>query len=108
LAAICAGDRIVSLAGYNELWRAEAGGPGILTHRAYRGRGWATATTSAVVERALRGGKMLLYQTLESNIPSIRIAQRLGYEQYARHVAVRLRVETPSNPAMPWPGIVRR
>ena len=28
------------------------------------------------------------------------IARRLGYEQYARHVAVRLRAETPSNPAL--------
>ena len=99
LAAIHEGDRIVSLAGYNRVRRDEAGGPCILTHRAYRGRGWATATTSAVVGRALQEGKVLLYQTLEANTASIRIARPLGYEAYARHVAVRLQAQTPSNPA---------
>ncbi|MGH7389523.1 MAG: GNAT family N-acetyltransferase [Candidatus Rokuibacteriota bacterium] len=108
LAAIREGDRIVSRAGYNRLWRDEAGGPCILTHRAHRGRGWATATTSAVAGRALREGKVLLYQTLETNTASIRIARRLGYEQYARHVAVRLKAETPSDPALHRPGIARR
>jgi predicted GNAT family acetyltransferase len=107
LAAIREGDQIVSLAGYNRLWRDEAGGPCILTHRAYRGRGWATATTSAVVGRALQEGKILLYQTLQTNTASIRIARRLGYEQYARHVAVRLKAETPSNPALQRAGIAR-
>lgn len=97
LAAIREGDRIRSLAGYNRVWRDEAGGPCILTHQAYRGRGWATATTSAVVGRALQDGKIVLYQTLEANTASIRIARRLGYEQYARHVAVRLKADTPSN-----------
>jgi RimJ/RimL family protein N-acetyltransferase len=96
LAAICEGDRIVSLAGFNRVWRDEAGGPCILTHRAYRGRGWATATTSAVVERVLREGKLVLYQTLEANTPSVRVARRLGYEQYATHVAVRLKAVTPA------------
>jgi RimJ/RimL family protein N-acetyltransferase len=108
LAAIREGDRIVSLAGFNRVWRDEAGGPCILTHPAYRGRGWATATTSAVVRRALQEDKLLLYQTLESNTASIRIARRLGYEQYARHVAVRLKAEMPSNPALPRAGIARR
>ncbi len=108
LAAIREGDRIVSLAGYNQVWRDEVGGPCILTHRAYRGRGCATATTSAVVGRALQEGKVLLYQTLETNTASIRIARRLGYEQYARHVAVRLKAETPSNPALQRTGIGRR
>ena len=108
LAAIREGDRIVSLAGYNQVWRDEAGGPCILTHRAYRGRGWATGATSAVVGRALQEGKVLLYQTLEANTASIRIARRLGYEQYARHVAVRLKAETPSDPTLQRAGIARR
>ena len=107
LAAIREGDRVLSLAGYNRVWRDEAGGPCILTHRAHRGRGWATATTSAVVERALQEGKTLLYQTLEANTASIRLARRLGYEQYARHVAVRLKADTPSNPAWQRAGMQR-
>ena len=108
LAAIREGNRILSLAGYNRVWRDKAGGPCILTHQTYRGRGWATATTSAVVARALQEGRILLYQTLETNTASIRIARRLGYEQYARHVAVRLKAETPSNPAWQRAGIARR
>jgi len=44
-----------------------------------------------VVERALNKGKLLLYQTLEGNIGAVRIARRLGYEQYGRHVEVHLR-----------------
>lgn len=39
LAGILERDRILSLAGYNRVWRDEAGGPCILTHRAHRGRG---------------------------------------------------------------------
>jgi RimJ/RimL family protein N-acetyltransferase len=108
LAAIREGDRIVSLAGYNRVWRDEAGGPCILTHQAYRGRGLATATTSAVVARALQEGKILLYQTLEANTASVRVARRLGYEQYARHLAVRLKAEMPSNPAFQRSGFARR
>ena len=101
------GNRIVSLAGYRS-WSDEAGDPCVLTHSLYRGRGWATATTSAVVGRVLNEGKVLLYQTLETNTAAIKIARRLGYEQYARHVAVRLRAETPSNPALQRPGMARR
>jgi GNAT superfamily N-acetyltransferase len=107
LAAICEGDRIASLAGYRA-WGDDAGDPCVLTHPAYRGRGWATATTSAVVGHALDDGKLPLYQTLETNTPAIKIARRLGYEPYARHVAVRLRAETPSNPSLRRPGIARR
>ena len=100
------GDRIVSLAGYRA-WSNQAGDPCVLTHPAYRGRGWATATTSALVERALNEGKVVLYQTLETNTAAIKIARQLGYEQYARHVAVRLKAEKPSNPAFQRPGIAR-
>jgi GNAT superfamily N-acetyltransferase len=107
LAAIFEGDRIGSLAGFRA-WRHEVGDPCVLTHPTHRRRGWATATTSAVVERALAEGKVLLYQTLEANTAAIKIAQRLGYEQYARHVAVRLRADTPSNPALQRRGIARR
>jgi hypothetical protein len=48
-----------------------------------------------VVQRALNEGKLLLYQTLEANSGAVHIARKLGYEQYARHVAVRLRNDRP-------------
>jgi hypothetical protein len=43
---------------------------------------------------------LLLYQTLEANRGAVQIALNLGYEQYARHVAVRLKREAPSNPLL--------
>jgi GNAT superfamily N-acetyltransferase len=88
------GERIVAMAGYRP-WTAEAGDPCLLTHPSYRGRGWGLAVASAVVKQALDEGKMLLYQTLESNHGAVKIALRLGYEQHARHMAVRLKTEAP-------------
>lgn len=55
---------------------------------------------SSVVAAALAEGKLLLYQTLEANRSAVRIALSLGYGQYARHVAVRLKRESPSNPPL--------
>lgn len=40
-------------------------------------------------------GKLLLYQTLESNEPAVRIALSLGCERYATHLAVRLKRDAP-------------
>jgi hypothetical protein len=33
----------------------------------------------------------MLWQTLESNAPSMSVAGRLGYQPYARTIAIRLR-----------------
>jgi hypothetical protein len=52
--------------------------------------------------------KKAIYQTLEANTASVRVARRLGYEQYARHLAVRLKAEMPSNPAFQRSGFARR
>jgi GNAT superfamily N-acetyltransferase len=89
--------RIAALSGYRP-WNDLAGGPCVLTHLEYRGRGWGTAVVSMTVELALAAGKLLLYQTLESNTAAVKLAQRLGYERYAQHVAVRLKAHAPLNP----------
>lgn len=99
LVAYFQGDKIVAVAGYRA-WTEAAGDPCVVTHPDHRGRGCGTAVVSAVVGRALREGKLLLYQTLEANRSAVRIALRLGYEQCARHVAVRLKAETPSTTAL--------
>lgn len=88
------GSRLLAVAGYRP-WTDFAGDPCILTHADFQGRGYGTAVTSAVVQRALNEGKLLLYQTLEANSGAVHIARKLGYEQYARHVAVRLRNDRP-------------
>ena len=89
------GSALLAVAGYRP-WSDVAGDPCILTDSDFHGRGYGTAVASAVVERALNKGKLLLYQTLEGNIGAVRIARRLGYEQYGRHVAVRLRNDAPT------------
>lgn len=82
------------MAGYRAR-REEVGDPCIMTHPTFRGGGRGAAVASAVVAAALSNGKLLLYQTLESNEASVRLALSLGYERYANHVAVRLRREAP-------------
>ena len=82
--------RIAAMAGYRP-WNGFAGDPCILTHPDFQRKGYGAAVASAVVQRALQAGKLLLYQTLEANRGAVGIARKLGYEQYARHLAVRLR-----------------
>lgn len=89
------GSTLLAVAGYRP-WSDAAGDPCILTHTEFRGRGYGTAVTSALVQRTLNEGKLLLYQTLEANVGAVRIARKLGYEQYARHVAVHLRNYSPA------------
>lgn len=84
------GGQVVAMCGYRA-WSDEAGDPCVLVHPQFRGKGYGSAVVSAVVACALAAGKTLLYQTLESNLGAVGIAARLGYQQYARHLAVRLK-----------------
>lgn len=85
---------ITAMAGYRS-WSDIAGDPCVITRPDARSGGRGAGVTAAVVAEALRNGKLLLYQTLESNQPAIRIALSLGYDQYASHLAVRLRRQDP-------------
>lgn len=64
--------------------------PCIVSHPAWRGRGCATATVSAVVRYALERDLLVLYQTLVANEPAVALARALGFDPYATHLAVRL------------------
>jgi GNAT superfamily N-acetyltransferase len=88
------GGTITAMAGYRA-WSDKAGDACVITRPTARGRGCGTAVTSAVVAEALSNEKLLLYQTLESNAPAVRIALSLGYDRYANHLAVRLRQDLP-------------
>lgn len=88
------GKTVTAVAGYQP-WGDSAGGPCVLTHPAFRGGGRGSAVTSAVVADALSNGKLVLYQTLESNEAAVRIALRLGYLRYGNHIAVRLKRDAP-------------
>lgn len=85
---------ITAMAGYRG-WSDNAGDPCVLTRIDARSGGRGAAVTAAVVAEALENGKLLLYQTLESNHSAVRLALSLGYDQYASHLAVRLSREAP-------------
>ena len=84
-----AGDELVALAGY-ETWGNRIAHISVITHPAHRGRGLGTAVVSHVAVLALDRRLVPQYRTLEANAPSIAIAERLGFEPYARSLAVRL------------------
>ena len=87
-------EKITAMAGYRS--RSEdAGDPCVLTHPRFRGSGRGAAVARAVVANAVSKGKLLLYQTLESNKAAVRIALSLGYQRYASHIAVRLKHAVP-------------
>lgn len=88
------GERMAAMAGFRA-WNDHAGGPCVLTHPEFRGRGCGAAVVAAVVAEALSHGMLLLYQTLEANQAAVGVALSLGYERYASHLAVRLRSEAP-------------
>jgi GNAT superfamily N-acetyltransferase len=87
--AVFAGDRIVALAGCRFV--GDAADPFVFTASTHRRQGLGVAVVSATVDQAMRAGKLLLYQTLQSNEGAVRVALRLGFEQDSTHVSVRLR-----------------
>lgn len=84
------GCKLVAAANY-QMWAHDVAMPGLVVHPDYRGRGYGKAALSAATQHALKSGFLVLYQTLVSNGAARAVAQSLGYEQYATHLAVRLR-----------------
>jgi L-amino acid N-acyltransferase YncA len=68
---------------------------GVVTLPAARGMGAGLAVVSALAKRCLASGAPLHYQTLRANLPSVAIARRLGFEDVATALAVRLIPLTP-------------
>lgn len=64
---------------------------GVYTHPEFRGLGFGRATAQAALADLVRRGKTALYQTLHSNVASIAVAKSLGIQEFASHVAVRLK-----------------
>jgi hypothetical protein len=86
-----------SLAGY-EVWGGVVAHISVITHPAFR-RPRVRAQRSRAPGRRCLGCKGLVpqYRTLESNRPSMRIAESLGFVHYASSVAVRLKRAGPAN-----------
>lgn len=64
---------------------------GVVTLPAWRGKGAGLAVVAALAQHRLERGAQLRYQTLRSNLPSLAIARRLGFEDGATSLAVRLK-----------------
>lgn len=82
-----AGEDLAAVAHYS-MWAEDAASIGVLTHPRHRGRGYGKAVVSAAMADALEQGYWVIYQTLEANHPSVRLATALGCRDYARTMAV--------------------
>jgi predicted GNAT family acetyltransferase len=81
--------QLVALAGY-DVWAGIIAHISVVTHPAFRARGFGRSAVAHVVKRALLANLIPQYRTLEFNLASIRIADSLGFCHYATSVAVRL------------------
>jgi predicted GNAT family acetyltransferase len=63
---------------------------GVITHPAWRGRGYGAAVVSALTADRLAAGVILHYQTLRANTASVAIASALGYHDLATALGIRL------------------
>jgi GNAT superfamily N-acetyltransferase len=86
--AFCEGELVAAAA--LRPWPGGARDPGVVTHPRHRGRGHGAAAVSAAVEEALAEGQLVVYQTLRANRPAVALARRLGFADFASHLAVRL------------------
>jgi GNAT superfamily N-acetyltransferase len=83
------GSELAAVAGY-EVWGGTIAHISVITHPAFRGRGFGRSAVAHLASAALAAGLVPQYRTLESNRASIRIAETLGFTHYATSVAVRL------------------
>ena len=84
-----AGDRLAA-AGMLARWGDRLLHIGVVTHPGYRGRGYGKAVVSAMSAYGLAAGGVLQYRSLQANLPSVGIAQALGFQRFALTLAVRL------------------
>jgi GNAT superfamily N-acetyltransferase len=86
----CYADRTLAAAGMLQPWGKRLLHVGIVTHPAYRGRGYGSAVVSAMTADGLADGRLVQYRTLQANLPSVAVAHKLGFQRFAHTLAVRL------------------
>ena len=89
--AVLKENKVISVANY-KLMDGEVGFIGIYTHPNYRNQGFGQKTVNQIVYHLMKKGKLALYQTLQSNIASSAVANRIGIKQFASNIAIRLKV----------------
>lgn len=86
----CYAGRTLVAAGTLQPWGGRLLHVGIVTHPGHRGRGYGTAVVSAMTAEGLAGGRLVQYRTLQTNLASVAVASRLGFQRFAQTLAVRL------------------
>jgi GNAT superfamily N-acetyltransferase len=81
---------LAALASY-EVWGGAIAHISIVTHPGHRHHGYGRSAVARIAHRALACGLLPQYRTLESNAPSMKIARALGFQTFARSIAIRLR-----------------
>ena len=61
---------------------------GVYTEEAFRGRGFATAAASLVVQQVQETGRIPVWSAGEHNVPSLSVAQKLGFVRVSRRTYV--------------------
>ena len=84
------GDEIVSAASY-EKWGDKLAHIGVITHPQFRNRGYAKNVLASITGFVHRQGFIPQYRTLSANTPAVKAAVQCGYEEYASHIAIRLK-----------------
>jgi GNAT superfamily N-acetyltransferase len=83
-------DALLAASSY-ESWGEHVRAVGVVTHPRHRGHGYGRAVATAATAHGLKQRFVMLWQTLESNAPSMAIARTRGFQPYARTIAIRLR-----------------
>lgn len=82
--------KLESISCYKML-RGDVGFVGIYTNPKFRGKGFSYEVAKRVVKELSERDKLIRYQTLKSNKASIKIANKLGFEEYGNNIAIRLK-----------------
>jgi GNAT superfamily N-acetyltransferase len=82
-------DGALSAAASYEVWGGIIAHLCVVTAPNGRRKGFGKAVAAAATADAITRGLIPQWRTLESNIPSLRIANALGFDEFASHYAVR-------------------
>jgi predicted GNAT family acetyltransferase len=88
MAGVFKGHELAALASY-QIWGEQIAHIAVVTHPAFRGQGYATTAVSGLTKTVLERTLIPQYRTLEGNAPSLAVARRLGFVQYATSLAFR-------------------
>ena len=71
------------------LWRGEVVDVGVLVDPAVAGRGLGTRVAAVAADAAFQTAGICRYRALETNAPSLRIAEKLGFTPYGRNLVLK-------------------